>query len=349
MRHLKSALIVAAATALLATAAQAQQKTSYSYDAQGQLVVAKKVEAETTYTYDLAGNRTALGYRSLYPVLQSWEAEEMSWHQVGYADGDGWAANASSGAGLISAGPYTINTPVGDNTAVWKMTRGPSSLASTQQVVVLSVFDTSQLDTIASRTITLADWPVASRYEYFTVPFNLPASRKGHYLEFYANYVPSTYVKLDRVGLALPTRRGAEAGVATTSWEAESSGSIGHGTGFADGDGWAGNTSSAQTLLTYGPYVTTLAAGDRTALWTMMIDANVGDEGPVVRLEVYDATQGDVITDRTLTRQAWALTLQHQTFGVPFTLDASRAGHAIEFRTMFWPRAYVRVDKIGAR
>jgi YD repeat-containing protein len=348
MGDCKSVLTAAAAVALLATSAQAQQKTTYRYDAQGQLVAAKKIEAEATYAYDPASNRTALSYRPFYPVLQSWEAEEMAWHQVGHADGDGWAANASTAAGLLTYGPYATNTPVGDNTAVWKLTRGPSSLAPTQPVVTLSVFDSTQMDTIASRTVTLADWPVASRYEYFTVPFNLPASRKGHYLEFYTHYTPSADVKLDRVGLALPTPLGAAAGVATSSWEAEAGG-IGHATGYADADGWAGGTSSASGFLTYGPYVATLAVGERTALWTLMIDSNVGDEGPVVRLEVYDATQGDVITDRTLTRQAWALTLRHQTFGLPFTLDAARVGHALELRTFFWPRAYVRVDKVGVR
>lgn len=44
----------------------------------------------------------------------------------------------------------------------------------------------------------------------------------------------------------------------------------------------------AQSYLTYGPYVTAFATGEHTALWTMLIDNNVGDEGPVVRLEVYD-------------------------------------------------------------
>ena len=347
MRHLKCALVVAAATALLATAAQAQQKTTYTYDAQGQLVTAKKIEAETTYAYDLAGNRTALGYRQLYPVMESWEGGGgYLGHEVGYADGEGWAANTSTAAGLMTYGPWVTNVPVGDNLAVWKMNRAPSTLASTQRIVVLSVFDTNQLDIIATRTITLADWPVASRSEYFTLPFNLPASRKGHYLEFYTSYTPSTYVKVERLGFALPTLNGPQAGVATTNWEAES---VSHYTGFAEADGWAANTSSAGSFLTAGAAIV-LPAGDHAALWTLMIDNNTSaDEGAVVRLEVYDATQGDVITDRTLTRQAWALTMQYQTFGVPFTLDSSRVGHTIEFRTVFWPRAYVRVDKIGAR
>lgn len=340
---------VAIALTALGSGAQAQQKTIYTYDAFGQLVAAKEIGAETAYTYDSAGNRAAVTSHALYPAMESWEAEDLAWHQVGFADADGWAANASTAAGLMTYGPYTTNTPVGDNTAVWKLIRDPSALPSSQQVVQLEVFDTTQLDTVATRTITLADWPVASQYQYFTVPFVLPASRKGHYLELYTRYTPSTYVRIDRVGLALPIWGGAQSGAATTSWEAESSGNIGHVVGFSDGDGWAANTSSASSFMTYGPYVTTLASGDRAALWTLMIDSNVGDEGPVVRLEVYDTTQGDVITDRTLTRQAWALTMQYQTFGVPFTLDSSRAGHMIEFRTFFWPRAYVRADKVGVR
>ena len=348
MRHLKSVLIAAATAALLASAAVAQQKTTYSYDIHGQLVTAKRIEAEATYAYDPASNRTALGYRRLYPILQSWEAEEIAWHQVGHADGDGWSADPATADGLLTYGPYATNTPVGDNVAVWKLARGASTLPGSQPVVVLSVFDSTQWDTIASRTITLADWPVASRPEYFAVPFNLPAARKGHYLEFYTRYVPSTSVKLDRIGLALPTPTGAQAGATTTSWEAEGA-AIGHIVGFAEGDGWAASTASGAGFMTYGPYVGSLTAGEHTALWTLMIDNNDYDELPIVRLEVYDATLGDVITDRTLTRQAWALAMQHETFGVPFTLDASRAGHPIEFRTHFQPRAYVRVDKVGVR
>lgn len=348
MRLFKFALTAAATASLGASVAAAQQKTTYSYDAHGQLTAAKKIEAETTYAYDLASNRRALSYRRLYPVLQSWEAEEMSWHQVGHADGDGWAADATTADGLMTYGPYLTNAPVGDNVAVWKLTRAASTLPASQPVVVLSVFDSTQWDTIASRTITLADWPVAARSEYFTVPFNLPASRKGHYLEFYTRYVPSTYVKLDRLGLTLPTPTGAQAGTATTSWEAEGA-AIGHIIGFAEGDGWAASTASAAGFMTYGPYVSTLTAGEHTALWTLMIDNNDYDEQPIVRLEVYDAALGDVITDRTLTRPAWALTMQHETFGLPFTLDAARAGHPIEFRTYAWSRAYVRVDKVGVR
>jgi hypothetical protein len=346
MCALKTLQIGLAAT-LLASGAWAQQKTTYDYDVHGQLVAAKNIDAETAYAYDPAGNRTALSARPLYPILQSWEAERL-YHQVGYASAEGWSADASTATGLLTYGPYTTNTPVGANTAVWKLKRAASSFPAAQTVAVLQVFDTTQLDTIASRAISLADWPVASRWEYFTLPFDLPASRKGHYLELYTMYYPSISMEVDRVGFALPTPTGAAAGAATSSWEAEGA-AIGHATGFADGDGWAGNTSSAMSYLTYGPYVSTFATGDHTALWTMLIDNNVGDEGPVVRLEVYDTTTGETITDRTLARQAWALTGQHQTFGVPFTLDASRAGHTIEFRTVFWPRAYVRVDKIGAR
>jgi len=143
MRHLKSVLIAAATAALLASAAVAQQKTTYSYDIHGQLVTAKRIEAEATYAYDPASNRTALGYRRLYPILQSWEAEEIAWHQVGHADGDGWSADPATADGLLTYGPYATNTPVGDNVAVWKLTRGASALPASQPVVVLSVFDST--------------------------------------------------------------------------------------------------------------------------------------------------------------------------------------------------------------
>ena len=143
MSRFNCVLAAAAAASLLATGAGAQQKIIYSYDAQGQLVVAKKIEAETAYAYDLAGNRTALASRRLYPVLQSWEAEEIAWHQVGHADGDGWSADPATADGLMTYGPYATNTPVGDNVAVWKLARGASTLPGSQPVVVLSVFDST--------------------------------------------------------------------------------------------------------------------------------------------------------------------------------------------------------------
>lgn len=129
-------------------------------------------------------------------------------------------------------------------------------------------------------------------------------------------------------------------------WEAEA---LYHIVGFAEADGWAGNINQPEGFLTYGPYAA-VPVGSRTAVWRMMVDAvNVAGSAPTIRLEVYDATAGQVLATRFLNHAAWRANWTYQFFELPFVLDAGRAGHSIEFRTYFIPIAHVRVDKVGYR
>lgn len=130
-----------------------------------------------------------------------------------------------------------------------------------------------------------------------------------------------------------------------TSWEAEA---LPHVIGYADGDGWAANVTLSSNFLTYGPYSTNVPVGQRVGVWRMMIDVrDVADNSPVVTLDVYDATAGQQLASRTVTRHAWSSGFAYQTFELPFAFDAARAGHMLELRTYYHGAAYVRVEKIG--
>ena len=61
------------------------------------------------------------------------------------------------------------------------------------------------------------------------------------------------------------------------------------------------------------------------------------------------ATTGTQLAARTVARKDWGVAGAYVVHELPFTLDASRAGHSIELRTFFLPNAYVRIDKIGYR
>lgn len=133
----------------------------------------------------------------------------------------------------------------------------------------------------------------------------------------------------------------------TAVWEAET---LPHLVGFAEADGWAANINQAESYMTYGPYTTSVPVGDRVAVWRMMVDvANVSGSAPAVRLDVYDATAGQVLASVDLSHSSWRIGWTYQWFEVPFQMDASRAGHMMEFRTYFIPIAHVRVDKVGYR
>ena len=130
----------------------------------------------------------------------------------------------------------------------------------------------------------------------------------------------------------------------TTAWEAET---LYHLIGYADGDGWAANTGLPANWLTYGPYAA-FPVGSRVGTWRMLIDVrNVPDNSPVVTVDVWDATAGQQLASRVVTRHQWATDMTYQVFELPFPLDLSRAGHLIELRTFYHGAAYVRVDKIG--
>lgn len=133
----------------------------------------------------------------------------------------------------------------------------------------------------------------------------------------------------------------------TAVWEAET---LPHLVGFAEADGWAANINQAQSYMTYGPYTTSVPVGSRVAVWRMMVDTvDVAGSAPAIRLDVYDATAGQVLASIDLHHASWRTPWTYQWFELPFEMDASRAGHMMEFRTYFIPIAHVRVDKLGYR
>jgi YD repeat-containing protein len=131
----------------------------------------------------------------------------------------------------------------------------------------------------------------------------------------------------------------------STSWQAQS---LPHLIGYADSGGWAADVSISPNFLTYGPYTQGIPVGARVACWRMLIDIrNYPDDSVIATLDVFDSTAGQQLASMNVTRQQWAAGMAYQVFELPFTLDTSRAGHAIELRTYYQNHAYLRVEKIG--
>lgn len=132
----------------------------------------------------------------------------------------------------------------------------------------------------------------------------------------------------------------------TQVWEAEA---LPHGAGFAEADGWAANIHTPNAHMIYGPYLPA-PVGDRVAVFRILIDvANVMDQTTMVVIDVNDATTMELLASRTVTRADFYADATYQYFEIPFTLVPERNGHALEYRVLFYPRAHIRVDKIGYR
>lgn len=130
----------------------------------------------------------------------------------------------------------------------------------------------------------------------------------------------------------------------TRTWEAES---LPHVVGYADRDGWAANVNTTPGHMTYGPYVTDLPAGQRTAAWKMALDVRNASNDQIVTLDVYDSTTGEQLAYKNVSRLEFTKDQTYQIFEVPFTLSNQRLGHSIELRTYYHGSSYIILDKIG--
>lgn len=111
-----------------------------------------------------------------------------------------------------------------------------------------------------------------------------------------------------------------------------------------------GSTRSANVAqdaagyLTYGPYVTRLAAGSYQATWRMAIDDVTADNDPVVTIDVYTIDTNSVLATRTITRQEFDQPNIFQDFTISF--DYGSPGNRLEWRTLFLDRCYLKLDYV---
>ncbi|UOQ65165.1 T9SS type A sorting domain-containing protein [Hymenobacter volaticus] len=133
---------------------------------------------------------------------------------------------------------------------------------------------------------------------------------------------------------------------ATSRWEAEGS-SLGHGTGRLEGDGWLCQTSidEPNRHMVYGPYDTSVPAGPNVAEFRLKVDNNTANNDSIVDLDVRNATTGQTLAKRTLTRRQFPVASDYTNFTLPFTMPA--ANQSLELRVFWRGTSYTKVDWVG--
>lgn len=331
-----SAMIAGLSANVFPGAALGQSSETFQYDALGRLTAVERSDhSSTAYAYDAAGNRATLTAVDL--MENQWEAEALP-HQIGYAIPGGWGASAGNGPGIMTYGPYTPSTPVGLNVATWRVRVDSHTFPDSGEAVKLDVYDATAGVELGSRQLKRSDWAASESYQYFELPFALVSASNGHQLEFRTWYSGLATVGVDVIG----TRRVGSA------W-AMNDPAIYHNGGSATADGWGATTAQAAAHITYGPYMAA-PAGARRAVWRMKIDDNTSpDVSPIVTIDIWDATASEALGAVTLERQDWVAANQFQLFEIPFILDASRAGHLLEYRTFHHANGNVVVNWVGLR
>lgn len=319
----------------VSSAAHAQHVETYAYDSHGRLIeVQRSSNRSTQYALGQATNRDARQTFEQYDAL--WQSESLA-HGAGYAVPGGWAANTSTPSTFVVYGPYTTGVPVGMNTASWRMSVDNNSSPDASYVATIDVWDATANEQLAARTLTRHAWMTAATLQDFELPFVLKSTSAGHMIEFRTWFHGAAAITADQVGY----RHGGGAWLAATE--------LPHQIGYLDGDGWSADTSGPAGFMTYGPYGGVIQ-GARTATWRMKVDDIASpDTSPVVQLDIWDATTSEQLATITLNRNNWSAANTYQTFDLPFVQDASRNGHAMEFRTYYAGAAKVTVQWIGIR
>lgn len=130
------------------------------------------------------------------PLNLTYESEQLSFHQIGRRDGDGWSVNVRDTPGrYMTYGPYTTAVPSGNRTATFRLLLD-NVTADNNLILTIDVFDATTGNVLTRRDIRRRDFARASSYQDFSLNFLAPA---GHQLEFRTFWHGSSYVRQDKV------------------------------------------------------------------------------------------------------------------------------------------------------
>ena len=137
----------------------------------------------------------------LRETTSRWEGEGSSLgHHTGRLETDGWLCQTGIDAPNehMIFGPYDTNTPAGPNVAEFRM-KIDNNTANDDPVVDIDVRNATTGQILAAQTITRRQFPIASNYTSFTLPFTMPAANQSLELRIY--WRGAAYIKVDWVGL----------------------------------------------------------------------------------------------------------------------------------------------------
>ena len=130
-----------------------------------------------------------------------WEGEGPNLsHKTGRLETDGWLCQTGIDAANdhMIYGPYDASIPAGPNVAEFRM-KIDNNTANNDPVVDIDVRNATTGQVLASQTITRQQFPVASNYTNFTLPFTMPADNQSIELRVY--WRGTAYTKVDWVAV----------------------------------------------------------------------------------------------------------------------------------------------------
>lgn len=258
-------------------------------------------------------------------------------HLIGRVDGNGWSANVNQDSeSYLSYGPYVSTLDVGSWATTWSM-KIDNNNVDNASIVRLEIADVESGEILAFRYINRQQFIHVNQFQDFSLSFI--NAYPGHQLEFKTYWYKNSYLQLQNIS----TSKNQSINI-VKKWSMTDPG-IGHVIGRQEGTAWTANMGQDNSgFLSYGPYVADLKTGKWTTTWSMKIDNNNYDNSNVVRLEVVDSYNGEILAYKEVTRQQFMAPYLFQNFSVDFIY--TNPGHPLEFRTHWYKSALIHLKTV---
>jgi len=127
-------------------------------------------------------------------------------------------------------------------------------------------------------------------------------------------------------------------------YEAETD--LSHTVGQSDTDGWIAQTVPDQPgYMAFGPYAMDWPEDTLTVTFRMMVDVADNRSETVVTVDLFDATAGQIVSIRPISRNEFSQNFQYQDFTVSIDM-IGRLGHSMETRVFWHDISYVKLDRV---
>lgn len=128
------------------------------------------------------------------------------------------------------------------------------------------------------------------------------------------------------------------------AWDARS---LPHAVGQWEADGWSVH-ANVQGHMVYGPYESRLPFAPLRAWFSLLVDNNSANNDPLMNVDIYDATAGQIVASRVIRRGEFSGAQQWQWFHLDFDWRY-RNGHQLETRVYTYGKSYIKLNQVLVR
>jgi hypothetical protein len=254
-----------------------------------------------------------------------------SFHIIGAATSEtSWGAWSDSPSGFMTYGPYTSQFRNGSFKASFKL-RLDNVDADDLVIGYVEAYDSASGQSLGRRAFRRRDFSAPMQYQDIDLTFTAGDSSVLEFRVFYYGY---SYLEHAQTAVTPISTNAAM----NLSFDGTAS-DFTHPIGNPNGSAWETYVTDGPGYMTMGPRSRFLPLGTSTATFTLAVDNNSADNGPVLRLEAIDINSNQILASRLVRRQDFLVPGMGQDFDLSFE---QKAQGRIDLRVYSYGSSYIK-------